>query len=136
MFADSASGRDTHRPQLDGLLGFVRDGDTVIVHSMDRLAHNLEDLRGLVRTLTGHGVRVDFVTEQLTFTGPADVRPRRGRHRATRQSGLDDLTFSSTTHTERNAKTPICCRRHTERHATGAPGLASELVKASESNRC
>ncbi|WP_033237241.1 recombinase family protein [Rhodococcus globerulus] len=69
MFADSASGRDIHRPQLDALLGFVSDGDTVIVHSMDRLARNLDDLRGLVRTLTGHGVRVEFVTEQLTFTG-------------------------------------------------------------------
>lgn len=69
MFADSASGRDIQRPQLDALLGFVRDGDTVIVHSLDRLARNLDDLRGLVRTLTGRGVRVEFVTEQLTFTG-------------------------------------------------------------------
>jgi DNA invertase Pin-like site-specific DNA recombinase len=50
------------------LLGFVRDGDTLVVHSMDRLARNLEDLRRLMRTLTGKGVRVQFVTENLTFT--------------------------------------------------------------------
>ena len=51
------------------MLGFVRGGDTVIVHSMDRLARNLEDLRRIVRELTAKGVRVQFLTEQLTFTG-------------------------------------------------------------------
>ena len=69
VFADKASGKDTARPKLDELLAFVRDGDTVIVHSMDRLARNLDDLRRLVRTLTGKGVRVEFVKESLTFTG-------------------------------------------------------------------
>jgi DNA invertase Pin-like site-specific DNA recombinase len=51
------------------MLAFVRDGDTVIVHSMDRLARNLDDLRRIVRMLTGKGVRVEFVKESLTFTG-------------------------------------------------------------------
>jgi DNA invertase Pin-like site-specific DNA recombinase len=51
------------------MLNFVRDGDTVIVHSMDRLARNLDDLRSIVRQLTAKGVRVQFVKEQLTFTG-------------------------------------------------------------------
>jgi DNA invertase Pin-like site-specific DNA recombinase len=68
-FTDKASGKDTARPQLDELIAYVRDGDTVIVHSMDRLARNLDDLRRLVRTLTGKGVRVEFVKENLTFTG-------------------------------------------------------------------
>jgi DNA invertase Pin-like site-specific DNA recombinase len=36
---------------------------------MDRLARNLDDLRRLVRTLTGKGVRVQFVKENLVFTG-------------------------------------------------------------------
>jgi DNA invertase Pin-like site-specific DNA recombinase len=69
VFTDQASGKDVVRPQLDALLAFVRDGDTVVVHSMDRLARNLDDLRRLVRALTGKGVRVQFVTENLTFTG-------------------------------------------------------------------
>jgi len=43
-FTDSASGRSTARPQLEAMLAFVRDGDTVLVHSMDRLARNLDDL--------------------------------------------------------------------------------------------
>src|SRR4051794_41554135 len=68
VFTDKASGKDTTRPKLDALLAFVRDGDTVVVHSMDRLARNLDDLRRLVRALTGKGVRVQFVTENLTFT--------------------------------------------------------------------
>lgn len=68
-FADNVSGKDTQRPQLDALLEFVRDADTVIVHSMDRLARNLDDLRAIVRGLTTRGVRVEFVKEQLTFTG-------------------------------------------------------------------
>jgi len=68
-FTDSASGRSTARPQLEAMLAFVRDGDTVVVHSMDRLARNLDDLRELVRKLTARGVRVQFVKEQLTFTG-------------------------------------------------------------------
>lgn len=68
-FTDKASGKDTTRPQLDELIAYVRDGDTVLVHSMDRLARNLDDLRQLVRTLTGKGVRVEFVKESLTFTG-------------------------------------------------------------------
>jgi len=56
------------------MLAYVRDGDTVIVHSMDRLARNLDDLRRLVRELTGRGVAVQFVKEQLTFTGSGDYR--------------------------------------------------------------
>jgi DNA invertase Pin-like site-specific DNA recombinase len=68
-FTYKASGKDTARPKLDELIAFVRDGDNVIVHSMDRLARNLDDLRRLVRTLTGKGVRVEFVKESLMFTG-------------------------------------------------------------------
>jgi len=68
-FTDKASGKDVARPQLDALLRFAREGDTVVVHSMDRLARNLDDLRRLVRQLTGRGIRVAFVKEGLTFTG-------------------------------------------------------------------
>ena len=69
LFTDKASGKDTQRPELEALLAFVRDGDTVVVHSMDRLARNLDDLRRIVQTLTKRGVRIEFVKESLTFTG-------------------------------------------------------------------
>ena len=69
LFTDTVSGASTGaRPQLQALLAFVRQGDTVIVHSMDRLARNLDDLRRVVRQLTGRGVAVQFLKEQLTFT--------------------------------------------------------------------
>ena len=41
----------------------------MVVHSMDRLARNLDDLRKLVQQLTQRGVRVEFQKETLTFTG-------------------------------------------------------------------
>lgn len=69
VFTDKASGKDTQRPQLDALLAFVREGDTVVVHSMDRLARNLDDLRRIVQTLTKRGVKIEFAKESLTFTG-------------------------------------------------------------------
>jgi DNA invertase Pin-like site-specific DNA recombinase len=68
-FTDKASGKNTDRPELTRTLEYVREGDTLVVHSMDRLARNLEDLRRIVRELTGKGVRVEFVKESLTFTG-------------------------------------------------------------------
>ena len=69
IFTDKASGKDTKRPQLELLMGFVRAGDTVVVHSMDRLARNLDDLRRIVQTLNRKGVRIEFVKEHLSFTG-------------------------------------------------------------------
>src|SRR5215210_7935729 len=69
IFTDKASGKDTNRPQLELMLRFARTGDTVVVLSMDRLARNLDDLRRIVHILTGKGVRIEFVKEQLTFTG-------------------------------------------------------------------
>lgn len=47
----------------------MREGDTVIVHSMDRLARNLDDLRAIVQRLTQKGVQVQFIKENLSFTG-------------------------------------------------------------------
>ena len=58
VFTDKASGKDTQRPELERLLAFVREGDTVVVHSMDRLARNLDDLRRIVQGLT---VRADAI---------------------------------------------------------------------------
>ena len=69
MQAPLIAGKDAERPQLGYLLGFAREGDTVVVHSMDRLARNLDDLRQVVQRLTAKGVRVEFVKESLVFTG-------------------------------------------------------------------
>jgi DNA invertase Pin-like site-specific DNA recombinase len=68
-FTDKASGKDTKRPQLHAALTHLREGDTLVVHSMDRLARNLDDLRKIVLDLTARGVKVQFMKENLTFTG-------------------------------------------------------------------
>lgn len=69
VFIDKASGKDTERPELQAALKHLRKSDTFIVYSMDRLARNLDDLRGIVKGLTDKGVAVQFVKESMTFTG-------------------------------------------------------------------
>src|SRR6266576_4057707 len=55
-FTDKASGKDVKRPQLEAMQSFVREGDTGVCHSMDRLARNLADLRCIVLGLTDRWV--------------------------------------------------------------------------------
>jgi DNA invertase Pin-like site-specific DNA recombinase len=75
IFTDKASGKDTNRPQLLAALAHAREGDIFTVHSMDRLARNVEDILRLVRELNGRGVSLEFVKENMTFTaGTADPR--------------------------------------------------------------
>jgi DNA invertase Pin-like site-specific DNA recombinase len=69
IFLEKVSGKDANRPQLNELLNYIRDGDTLVVHSLDRLARNLDDLRRLVKTLTAKDVKVQFLKENLIFTG-------------------------------------------------------------------
>ena len=69
MFEDMASGKDVKRPQFQAMMKHVRSGDTVIVHSLDRMARNLVDLRAVITELTGRGVKVLFVKENLIFSG-------------------------------------------------------------------
>lgn len=69
LFEDKASGKDTQRPALTTALDYLREGDTFVVHSLDRLARNLVDLLNIVQGLTNKGVTVKFLKESLTFTG-------------------------------------------------------------------
>jgi DNA invertase Pin-like site-specific DNA recombinase len=69
-FTDKASGQSqSGRPQLQAALDYLREGDVLKVHSMDRLARNMVDLLSLVKQLTDKGVTVEFIKENLTFTG-------------------------------------------------------------------
>jgi DNA invertase Pin-like site-specific DNA recombinase len=72
IFTDKASGKDTNRPQLQAALNHVRAGDTLVVHSMDRLARNVEDMLRLVREMNGRGVSVEFIKENISFTAGSD----------------------------------------------------------------
>jgi DNA invertase Pin-like site-specific DNA recombinase len=68
-YTDKLSGKDLQRPQLQAALDYARDGDVLVVHSMDRLARNLIDLRKTVNDLNHRGIVVEFHKERLVFTG-------------------------------------------------------------------
>ncbi len=67
-FTDKWSGKNKDRPRLEEMLRFIRIGDEVYVHSMDRLARNLEDLLSLVKQIVEKGCSVHFVKEKINFS--------------------------------------------------------------------
>jgi DNA invertase Pin-like site-specific DNA recombinase len=68
IFVDRASGKNTDRPKFQEMLNYVREGDRVIVHSMDRFARSLKDLVTEVDKLVKRGIAIQFVKENITFT--------------------------------------------------------------------
>lgn len=72
IFEEKVSGKDMSRPELMALIKTAYIGDTVVVHSMDRLARNLVDLKKIVSELVANGAEVKFVKENLTFSGKSD----------------------------------------------------------------
>ncbi|MCS0187467.1 recombinase family protein [Vibrio alginolyticus] len=67
-FIDKCSGGSTKRPALTELKEYVREGDTIHAHSIDRLARNLADLKQLINEWNNQGINVRFHKENLTFT--------------------------------------------------------------------
>ena len=69
VYTDKCSGKSTDRPELKRMLAaLLHEGDTIHVHSIDRMARNLQDLEKLVDTINGKGVTLKFHKEQLTFS--------------------------------------------------------------------
>ncbi|EPF69361.1 recombinase family protein [Acinetobacter indicus] len=71
VFVDKASGKNTARPKFQEMLSYVREGDVIVVHSMDRFARSLKDLVTEVDQLVKRGVAIQFVKENITFTAQA-----------------------------------------------------------------
>ncbi|MDB5660879.1 MAG: integration/recombination/inversion protein [Cypionkella sp.] len=72
VFEEKISGSQaTNRPALQEMISFSREGDEVVVLSIDRLARDLRDLQAIVTTLTTKGVTVSFQMEKLTFSNAA-----------------------------------------------------------------
>ena len=69
IFTEKASAKDAKRPVLLECIDYLRDGDTLHIHSIDRLARNLMDLQNIVTKLSCKGVSVRFHKENLVFTG-------------------------------------------------------------------
>ncbi len=68
-FIDYASAKSTNRPELASMIEFVREDDIIIVHSMDRLARSLRDLKDLVDGFLAKKIQVHFIKENLQFSG-------------------------------------------------------------------
>lgn len=69
VFEEKASGSSMTRPQLEECMAYLRQGDVLHVHSIDRLARNLSDLQQIIEKLLKKGVAIRFHKEGLTFTG-------------------------------------------------------------------
>ncbi len=67
VFTDTFSGETKDRPELTAMINYVREGDVVIVHSIDRLARNLYELHNIINALINKGVSVQFKKENLNF---------------------------------------------------------------------
>ena len=74
VFEEKVSGVSRNRPALEEMIAFVRDGDTVVVHSLDRLGRDIRDLLNIVNELNAKGVIVEFISERLSF-GTKDDDP-------------------------------------------------------------
>jgi DNA invertase Pin-like site-specific DNA recombinase len=68
LFIDKASGKDNNRPQLKAMIEYVREGDTILVHSLDRIGRNLAHIKQLIDDLNAKGVEVRFIKENLSFS--------------------------------------------------------------------
>lgn len=72
VFEDKASGKDTDRTELQEMMAYVREGDEVVVYSIDRLARDLRDLQSIITQLNDKGVSIQFLSERLVFNGSSD----------------------------------------------------------------
>jgi DNA invertase Pin-like site-specific DNA recombinase len=73
VFEEKLSGASAKdRPQLQGMIEFAREGDEVIIYSIDRMARDLRDCLNIVTTLNNKGVTVTFLSERLSFSGNED----------------------------------------------------------------
>lgn len=70
VYIDRMSGKNTNRPELQRMMGYVRRGDTVIVESISRFARNTRDLLELVERLTAKGVEFVSKKEAIDTTTP------------------------------------------------------------------
>jgi len=69
-FTEKISGKDTNRPQLQSMLDFVREGDTVYIHDFSRLARSTKDLLDIVEKLNAKGVHLVSNKENIDSSTP------------------------------------------------------------------
>ena len=70
IFLDKASGKNTDREQYKAMMAFIREGDTVIVESISRIARNTKDLLTIISNLTERNVEFVSLKENIDTTTP------------------------------------------------------------------
>ena len=97
-FIDKVSGKSMERPQLKAMLEYIREGDQLLVHSTDRLARNVRELLELLKKLTSKKISVEFVNQNLVFTG--DDSPM-SRFMLTMLAAVDELAVGNIAESQR-----------------------------------
>lgn len=72
VFEETESGAKRARPELNRMIDYIREGDTVQVHELSRLARSVRDLEDIVQQITDKGCTVHFLSENLKFGGGED----------------------------------------------------------------
>lgn len=70
VFEEKASGAQKDRPALIGALEFMRDGDTLVVWKLDRLARSTRQLIETVEDLENRGIGLRSLKENIDTTSP------------------------------------------------------------------
>lgn len=70
VYQEQVSGSTMLRPQLQAVLEYIREGDTLVVTRIDRLARSLRDLQNMVHSLRERGIHLQ-ATEQPIDTSTA-----------------------------------------------------------------
>lgn len=74
LFQEKVSGKDTNRPEFQKLLEFIREGDCVIVTSLDRLGRDYEDIKNTVAFMKQNKVSLKVLDAQfLNFNTGNDL---------------------------------------------------------------
>jgi len=71
IYSDKLSGKNMDRPELKKMMDYIREGDTLIVHSFDRLARSLPDLLSIVESLKTKKVILKSLKENLDTSTPS-----------------------------------------------------------------
>ena len=121
FFTEKVSGKDANRPQLNAMLDYVREGDTVYIHDFSRLARSTKDLLELVELLNNKGVTLISNKENIDTSTPTgklmltmigaiaeferanllerqkegiEIAKREGKYKGGRVKSIDDSTFN------------------------------------------
>jgi DNA invertase Pin-like site-specific DNA recombinase len=75
VFEEKITGAKRDRPELNRMLDYIREGDEVRVHSIDRLARDLRDLQSIIEQINDKDATITFLKEKLTFKPSAQADP-------------------------------------------------------------